>query len=445
MAAGKIDIMKHLKFAAFTLFLSFAALLPAKLNAQGSLTPPGAPAPTMKSLDQLEPRTAITSLPATISEPGSYYLVTNLTDVILHSYGIIVDADNVTIDLNGFTLSGYGGGVTEHPGITTESPHRNLTVRNGTIRNWGAAGIRSQTCVGCRLENLFVSENGGGGIIAGKATLIRHCIACTNGTDGIDADAGSTIVACVVAANQGVGIYLSAGGVIDDCSASFDYIGIQGAGSTTVRGCSAVANTDVGIWAGTESTVVDCVANTNGYGGYFHEGIRAEAHCTVSHCTAVGNVAEGIYALDGSSVENCTVSLNNSNGITAGIGSTVRNCTARGNGSSGIEVPNDCLVIGNHCTGNGLSTGTGAGIHTTIAGNRIEDNSTIYNHRGLWIEGAANLVIRNSSRYNPNGTGSNNFVIASGNMVCPTNTLASGIITNESSTSPNGINFRTTT
>jgi hypothetical protein len=46
---------------------------------QGSLTPPGAPAPTMKTLQQVEPRTPISSAPFTISQPGSYYLTTNLT------------------------------------------------------------------------------------------------------------------------------------------------------------------------------------------------------------------------------------------------------------------------------------------------------------------------------------------------------------------------------
>jgi len=62
----------------------------------------------MKTLDQIEPRTPISSVPFTISAPGSYYVTTNLTPGADQN-GIVVAADNVTIDLNGFTLFGGGG------------------------------------------------------------------------------------------------------------------------------------------------------------------------------------------------------------------------------------------------------------------------------------------------------------------------------------------------
>src|SRR5208337_66021 len=70
---------------------------------QGSLTPPpGAPAPTMKSLDQIEARTPI-STPYTITQPGSYYLTTNLN--LTEGDAINIETDGVTLDLNGFTIS----------------------------------------------------------------------------------------------------------------------------------------------------------------------------------------------------------------------------------------------------------------------------------------------------------------------------------------------------
>jgi hypothetical protein len=64
-----------------TLVFALAANLAASLvlHGQGSLTPPGAPAPTMKALDQIEPRTPVFALPYAINSSGAYYLMANLT------------------------------------------------------------------------------------------------------------------------------------------------------------------------------------------------------------------------------------------------------------------------------------------------------------------------------------------------------------------------------
>ena len=94
--------------------LAALALLLATLNSQfstacgqGALTPPGAPAPTMRSLDQVygrtDARTALTNSGAvTISQPGSYYLTTNLT--VSSGSAITIATNGVTLDLNGFTI-----------------------------------------------------------------------------------------------------------------------------------------------------------------------------------------------------------------------------------------------------------------------------------------------------------------------------------------------------
>src|ERR1051325_5982475 len=98
--------MKILPLIRAFVFPSFlCALCESVVLAQGNLAPPGAPAPTMKSLAQIEPRTPISSLPFSITQPGSYYLSGNLTGTT----GITIAASGVTLDLNGFELVGGAG------------------------------------------------------------------------------------------------------------------------------------------------------------------------------------------------------------------------------------------------------------------------------------------------------------------------------------------------
>src|SRR4029079_8894103 len=123
--------------------LAIAAI--SALLAQGSLTPPGAPAPTMKTLDQVEPRKEInaTNTPGTatslfrIAQPGSYYLSANVTGVSA-KHGIEIAANDVTLDLNGFALVGVGGSLN---GVNVPGAVLHLTVRNGSVRTWGQSGL----------------------------------------------------------------------------------------------------------------------------------------------------------------------------------------------------------------------------------------------------------------------------------------------------------------
>jgi hypothetical protein len=91
------------RFNALMLVLIFVALLAvigmlATGVRGGPLDPPGAPGST----DSVRlPGTPISSLPYTINAPGSYYVTRNLSAV--SGNGITINADDVTLDLMGFT------------------------------------------------------------------------------------------------------------------------------------------------------------------------------------------------------------------------------------------------------------------------------------------------------------------------------------------------------
>ncbi|MBN1476827.1 hypothetical protein JXA47_08740, partial [Candidatus Sumerlaeota bacterium] len=70
----------------------------------GELNPPGAPAPTL--IPGLPVATPITSVPVTLEESGVYYLTDSFSVAPGVTSGIAIRADDVVIDLAGYTLSG---------------------------------------------------------------------------------------------------------------------------------------------------------------------------------------------------------------------------------------------------------------------------------------------------------------------------------------------------
>ncbi|MEM8997720.1 MAG: hypothetical protein AAGF23_23255, partial [Acidobacteriota bacterium] len=78
--------------------------------------------------------------PVTISEAGSYRLTGDLT-VVGSDFleGLDVEASGVTVDLNGFTITGPGSG-TGH-GIFGDINAQRVTVTNGGVSKMGGEGI----------------------------------------------------------------------------------------------------------------------------------------------------------------------------------------------------------------------------------------------------------------------------------------------------------------
>jgi hypothetical protein len=243
--------------------------------AQGSLTPSGAPAPNMRTLFQIEPRTPIFSAPFTITRPGSYYLTANLT--VTNGDGIDINTNGVTLDLNGFTITSTaataaGYGIAINSGV---NGLRNITIANGFIQggvtNNGsgvysgggfAYGIyySSVAPVNTLVSRILVSGCLDFGIILGTAdsTVVESCTVRTVGYTGISA---STIKSCSAIDCGGNAIV---GDQVSDCRGQSSGSG-TGVYSTTAQNCYGASVNGDGLDATTALNCYGATAN-NGYG-----------------------------------------------------------------------------------------------------------------------------------------------------------------------------------
>ena len=345
--------MKTPQFLAAGLALAGPFLLASSGFGQGDLNPPpGPPAPTMKSLDQIEPRTPVdvahTPGDATsmfiISAPGSYYLTGNITGVSGQD-GIRIASDNVTLDLSGFVLIGVSGSL---HGITVPAARTNVTIRNGTVRNWGQKGVDAALVSNGTLESLSASNNGTAGLAAGLNCRVSACVALNNTGEGITFLGGCTIKGCSVQGNY-------AGLSTTDLG-----------GGSDITGCTAFANTTVGISAFFGNTVSGCTTRYNG-----NAGIGVSSNCTVSGCTSSRNTSNGITAFSRNLIVNNSVSENGQNGVNGdGI-----NCYGGEN-----------RIDSNHATGN-----NGRGIRSTGGVDIIIRNTSLTNSAGAYAPGTSSI------------------------------------------------------
>jgi hypothetical protein len=163
----------------------------------------------MKSLDQIEPRRVISSAPYTISSPGAYYLTGNIS--VLTGDAITIAADDVSLDLNGFTIISSANPAAGNA-VTFSGARERISIFNGHIR--GSVSSAGDAFTGSGFDS-------GINWTTTAPTAVRVCKMNVAGmkTFGIDvgSDGTSLVESCMVKGAESIGIRA---GVVSNCVVS---------------------------------------------------------------------------------------------------------------------------------------------------------------------------------------------------------------------------------
>ena len=213
--------------------------------------------------------------PVTIqpSAARSFRLTSDLGPLGPNQNGIVVTANNATIDLGGFQIYGattcsaapvicapLGTGV----GVLGGS---DLVVKNGTVQGMGDDGVRLDYSSSAQELHLF--HNGGDGLEFGNDGTGNSNHSTSNGVDGIRCSAGCLLTSNSVVASGSIGIEGGAGGVIQGNSVRENGgIGISGTGGSAVGTQRPLALNNVLIRNGSIS-ITGCAIRENVMVGNF--------------------------------------------------------------------------------------------------------------------------------------------------------------------------------
>ncbi|MEM1321265.1 MAG: right-handed parallel beta-helix repeat-containing protein, partial [Bacteroidota bacterium] len=305
----------------------------------------------------------------------------NVLSAQTDAFGIVIDADNVSLDLNGYTILGdrttnpfslpptQAGGTGD--GIHIEGIRNHITIKNGIIDSWAGSGISGSSTNRSSFYDLRIRNHGGNGLEVDDFNVILRCGVYYCYLDGIDAADNCIVVQCISSNNTGNGFDLSLYNHISDCTAGRNGAdGFNISNQSTIVNCTAISNQSSGVDAGIGIMVKDCIANDNARSGF---DLFSDAY--ISDCTASFNGSE----LFSSSLDSS---------LFAGI----------------VIASNSGYVFNNRCVGNeyaGISARAVGNQDVKIIGNMVVQNEFV----GIFVKNSGGLVAQNYVAGTVNGPG----------------------------------------
>jgi parallel beta-helix repeat protein len=291
--------------------------------------------------------------------------------------GLVIGADNITVDLAGHSISGVNAAGSE--GIADDG-HGGVRIKNGTITNFFLNGVGLRGAQHSAVSNVTIRKIGAGG--------------------------GENDVSAGVLVKNSPNTTVTASTVTNEVSAfQSDGVDVLSSAGTTVSG-SRLANN---AWDG--MVVLDSPGTRvigNALDGNQNQGVEVN------------------FGSDGTLLAGNHARNNVSNGLVVGAisGAGIEGNTLTGNGESGLFMfdLHNSRVSANRAGGNAVGIDLEGGQNGST-GNRIASNDTSHNvHVGLVVAGGANdnVVVGNMSNANQGAPGDGGGIVviaATGNTV----------------------------
>jgi len=284
------------------------------------------------------------AFPIKITAPGSYILETNLTGAPTDA--IDIQANYVSLDLNGFAIIGTGSG----DGVNA-SGRTGVAIRKGSVTNFLTGLNAGQSGV---VQNVRAQGNSGDGIDCGSDCVISGNIANANGGNGILVSGSNNLISDNTAnGNKGAGIFLNSG---SHHRVSGNTVNDNGTGANCWSGITAPQ-----IGTPLTSPVTDCDVSWNTANHNCGSGINGGPGWKVSHNVTNDNGYKGVIGTRG-------------NGISlAGNDDIIDGNVANRNGGNGLagNPGNGYLVTNNEASNNQacglfLRPGIGSGFSNNV-------------------------------------------------------------------------------